>query len=541
MTYFCIFMSIIINSVSYSHIDRTLLFQDITFSIKKGDKAALVGNNGVGKSTLLQILAGVIAPTTGHVDSLVRPWYVPQHLGQYDEMTVAQALGVDLKLAALKAITEGSVDIQHFNNLNDDWEIEDKLHSAMAEWHLEHLSPSQRLDELSGGEKTKVFLAGITLHDPEIILLDEPSNHLDTVSRNQLYQLIKDSRATILVVSHDRALLNLLPVTLELNPSAVEVYGGNFDLYRAQKDLKLNALENDLHEQTKTMKQSQAQAREIAEKRQRMESRGKAEGKSGSLPRIIAGGLKSQAQGSTAKALNAQNEKLDHISENIRQIRSQIQQYQVLKIDIGSSAMHKGKVLVDARGITYGFNKHPLCDALSFQIRSGDRVHIKGANGAGKTTLLKLITGVLQPTIGRMERADFNYLYLDQDYTMLDPEKSVFEQVQHFNSRQLQEHELRSLLIYAQFDRDAWDKKSDVLSGGEKMKLALCCLSVSDHAPDMLILDEPTNNLDIKSLEVLTAAVKDFEGTLLVISHDEYFVKETAIDKMIELKKYDKS
>lgn len=541
MTYFCIIMSIIVNSVSYSHTDRTLLFSDITFSINKGGKAALVGNNGVGKSTLLQIVAGVIAPATGHVISLARPWYVPQHLGQYDEMTIDQALGVNLKLAALKAITEGSVDIQHFNDLNDDWEIEDKLHSAMAEWHLEHLSPSQKLHELSGGEKTKVFLAGITLHNPEIILLDEPSNHLDTDSRNRLYRLISDSRATIMVISHDRALLNLLLVTLELSLAGVEVYGGNFDFYRTQKALKINALESDLHEQTKTMKQSQAKAREVTEKRQRMESRGKAEGRSGSLPRIIAGGLKSQAQGSTARALNAQNEKLDHISDNIRQIRNQIQQYQVLKIDVTSSGMHKGKVMVDAREITYGFDKHPLWDALTYQIRSGDRVHIKGANGAGKTTLLKIITGALQPTDGRLERADFSYLYLDQDYTILDPEKSVFEQVQHFNTRQLQEHELRSLLIYAQFDRNAWNKRSGVLSGGEKMKLALCCLSVSDHAPDMLILDEPTNNLDIKSLEVLTAAVKDFAGTLLVISHDEYFVKETAIDKMIELKKYDKS
>ncbi|GAA4919345.1 ABC-F family ATP-binding cassette domain-containing protein [Mucilaginibacter defluvii] len=533
-------MSIIVNSVSYSHTDRTQLFRDITFSIDKGDKAALVGNNGVGKSTLLQIVAGIIAPTTGHVSIPARPWYVPQHLGQYDEMTIARALTVDLKLAALKAITEGSVDIQHFNDLNDDWEIEDKLHLAMAEWHLEHLSPSQRLHELSGGEKTKVFLAGITLHDPDIILLDEPSNHLDTGSRDQLYRLISDSRATIVVISHDRALLNLLPLTLELSFSKAEVYGGNFNFYQAQKYLKLNALENDLHEQTKTMKQSQAQAREVAEKRQRMESRGKAEGKSGSLPRIIAGGLRSQAQGSTAKALNAQNEKLNHISDNIRQIRSQIQQYQVLKIDITSSGMHKGKVLVDAKEITYAFDRHPLWDALTFQIRSGDRVHIKGANGAGKTTLLKIVTGMLQPTDGRLERANFNYLYLDQDYTILDPEKSVFEQLQDFDSRQLQEHELRSLLIYAQFDRNAWNKRSGVLSGGEKMKLALCCLSVSDHAPDMLILDEPTNNLDIKSMEVLTAAVKDFEGTLLLISHDAYFVKEIAVDKMIELKKYDK-
>ncbi|RYY37825.1 MAG: ABC-F family ATP-binding cassette domain-containing protein [Sphingobacteriaceae bacterium] len=528
-------MSVTINALSYHHPNKEQLFTHLSFTVNKGDKAALVGNNGVGKSTLLQLIAGKLQPSAGEVIASSALWYVPQHLGQYDHLSIAKALGVDKKLAAMQAITNGYTDVQYFTNLDDDWGIEDKIYAALHQWQLSHLSPTQKIGALSGGEKTKVFLAGIEIHSPEIILLDEPSNHLDVAGRMQLYDLIIKSRATILAVSHDRTLLNLLPQTYELSPAGIEIYGGNFDFYLEQKEGKVNALQNQLHEQSKTLKQTQQKARDVAEKRQRIESRGKTQGQSGSLPRIIAGGLKSKAEGSTAKALDVQDEKLAGISENIKQIRGQIQQYQVLKIDIGSSTLHQGKVLVDAAGITYSFDDKPLWEALTFQVRSGDRIHVRGYNGAGKTTLLKVITGVLAPVTGQINRAEFTYLYLDQDYTIINPSLNVFEQIQHYNSRNLQEHELKSLLIYSQFERHTWDNKCEVLSGGEKMKLALCCLAVSNHTPEMLILDEPTNNLDVKSLDVLTAAVKHFNGTLLVISHDEYFTSEIGIDKIIEV------
>jgi len=528
-------MSLIIRSLSYTHPDNEQLFYNLSLNIASGDKAALVGINGVGKSTLLKMLAGAMQHGTGEIITPERPWYIPQHLGEYDQYTVARALGIDQKLKALQAILGGDADPQHFTNLDDDWEIEQKVSQALKKWGLEHLSTDQLLGGLSGGQKTKIFLASIDLHQPELILLDEPSNHLDTQTRSKLYQLIEQSKATILVVSHDRALLNLMNKTLELSKKGIEVYGGNFEFYQQQKLEKVNALHAQLNEQAKTLKQTEKKARDVAYQRQKQEQRGKSAGQSNSLPRIIAGGLKSKSERSTAKVLDAQNEKITGLQEHMQETRSQIQQYQVLKINIPASEMHHGKLLIDANAINFGYGEPLLSQAISFQLRSGERMQIEGANGSGKSTLLKIVTGELQPMQGNYSAADFSYLYLDQDYAMINPHLSIYEQVQEYNSIGLQEHEIRAMLVYSQFDAATFDRKCAGLSGGEKMKLALCCLSVSNLKPELLILDEPTNNLDLKSLEVLTTAIKNYEGTLLVISHDAYFISEIGINSHLNL------
>ncbi|WP_217902213.1 ATP-binding cassette domain-containing protein [Siphonobacter sp. BAB-5385] len=176
-----------------------------------------------------------------------------------------------------------------------------------------------------------------------------------------------------------------------------------------------------------------------------------------------------------------------------------------------------------------------MARALQFQICSGDRIRIQGPNGSGKTTLLKLATGQLTPSQGEVTRADFSYVYLDQEYSLLASELTVFEQVQRFNNRQLLEHDLKNLLHQHQLPRASWDRTCDSLSGGEKMKLALCCLQVSQNRPDLLLLDEPTNNLDLTSQQIFTRAVKDFKGSLLVISHDEYFIEEIQVNRTLLL------
>ena len=172
---------------------------------------------------------------------------------------------------------------------------------------------------------------------------------------------------------------------------------------------------------------------------------------------------------------------------------------------------------------------------LSFLIKSGDRLCVKGLNGSGKTTLLKLITGQLQTQTGTLTRADFTYVYLNQEYSIIDDRSSVLEQAYAFNSCNLPEHEIKIILNRFLFPAAEWDKSCRKLSGGEKMRLAFCCLMISNNTPDMFILDEPTNNLDIQSIEIITATIKNYTGTVIAISHDDYFIKEIDIDQPILL------
>lgn len=388
-------MGITINNLSYIHPDKEPLFHTINFRVLTGEKISLIGNNGSGKSTLLQVIAGKLQPSQGEVICSSKPYYIPQHFGQYDNLTISQALGVDEKLKALHAILEGDTSISNIECLNDDWSVESRVEAALQYWDLDGVELTQTMAKLSGGEKTKVFLSAIAIHSPEIILLDEPSNHLDQESRTLLYQFLnKSSKATILIVSQDRTLLNLLESTLELARDRVELYGGNYDFYEVQKEQKLNSLHTQLDENEKNLRQIKERARDIAEQKQKNDVRGKKQKQKAGIPRIAMG---------------------------------------------------------------------------------------------------------------------------------------------TFNEKHLLEHELKMLLHRYQFSNNMWDRRCAKLSGGEKMKLILCCLVISNNMPDILILDEPTNNLDIQSQKVLLSSIKNFGGAIIVVSHDQKFIDEIGIDHIIQI------
>ncbi len=528
-------MSILVGGVAFGHANQQPLFENLSFSVAPGRKVAIVGDNGSGKSTLLRILAGELEPAAGTVQCSERPYYVPQQIGATGA-SVAQAFGVAEKLAALKSILGGSTDPAHFDALADDWDVEAQCRAALDHWGLRATGLDTPLDRLSGGERTKVYLAGLTIHSPEVVLLDEPTNHLDATTRAKLYDWVEATRATVLVVSHDARLLRQLDTTYELSEKGLQLYGGNYDFYREQKAIEEGALADRISAEETALKQARRRAQEVRERQERRTARA---GKTTTgTPRIILNARHDRGENTGARLAEKHSGIIADGRARLSELRSRQSGTADLRIDFDNTALHDGKLLVSAAGVNFAYpDRQPLWPSpLDLEIRSGERIHLTGDNGSGKTTLVRLLTGELTPTVGSIYRAEnFSYLYLDQQYSAVCRDTTVLELAREHNLENLADHEVKTRLNRALFPAATWDKNCLTLSGGERMRLYLCCLMLSNHIPDMLILDEPTNNLDLSSLAILTDTVRNYRGTLIVISHDSHFVEQVGITSEIRV------
>lgn len=527
---------ILLQNISFGFPGGDLLFNHINLTIPSHTKSALAGSNGMGKSTLLKIIANKLQPLEGTVNIQGEIFYVPQIFGNFNHLTIAECLNIDQKLLALERITSGEVDERYFETLNDDWDIEERCQNTLQYWNLQDFDLNQKLEGLSGGQKTKVFLAGIQINQPNIILLDEPTNHLDLEGRKLLYDLIEKISATVVIVSHDRALLNLVDTIFELSNQGIAAYGGNYDFYAEQKEIEDEALQNDIHAKERALKKAKEKERETIERKQKLDARGKQKQEKSGVARIMINTLRNNAEKNTSRLKSVHAEKISGISEDLRDLRSSVRNSDQMKVNFNDSGLHSGKVLITAKDINFSYGEDKIWkENLDIEIRSGDRISIKGSNGSGKTTLIKLLLGKIQPSVGNINIAEFNSIYIDQEYSLIDNEQTLYDFVQTFNDSALQESEVKTLLSRFLFSKHTWDKKCAALSGGERLRLLLCGLSVSNKAPDMIILDEPTNNLDLQNVEILTSSIKDYHGTLLVISHDVIFLEEIGVSSEVSL------
>ncbi|RLJ31579.1 ATPase subunit of ABC transporter with duplicated ATPase domains [Chryseobacterium sp. 7] len=527
---------ILLQNISFGFPGGNLLFNHTNLTIQSSIKSALVGGNGMGKSTLLKMIAGEIQPLNGSINIQGDIFYVPQMFGNCNCLTIAECLKIDQKLYALQKITDGEVDEIYFEMLNDDWDIEERSHQALEHWGFENFELTQKLDDLSGGQKTKVFLAGIQINQPDIIVLDEPTNHLDLNGRKLLYDLINKTDSTVVIVSHDRTLLNIVDTIFELSNQGIAAYGGNYDFYAEQKKVEEEALQNDIHSKERALKKAKEKERETLERKQKLDSRGRGKQEKSGVARIMMNTLRNNAEKNSSKLKCVHAEKITEISCDLRDLRSSLKNSDQMKVNFNDSNLHSGKILVTTEDINFTYGKGKLWkENISLKVRSGDRISVKGSNGSGKTTLIKLLLEKIEPTEGKINTAEFNSIYIDQEYSLINHESTLYDFVQTFNDSALQESEVKTLLSRFLFGKDTWDKKCGMLSGGERLRLLLCGLSISNKAPDMIILDEPTNNLDLQNVEILTNSIKNYHGTVLVISHDEIFLEEIEIDRELKL------
>ncbi len=527
---------IILQNISYTHSNNDVLFSDINLTINNNQKVALIGNNGSGKSTLFKIINGELEATSGQKTIDKTPYYIPQVFGQYNHLTIAEALKVNKKLSALNEILEGNVTEENYAALDEDWSIEERCINALKYWQLHNIDLNQKMETLSGGQKTKVFLAGVMIHQPEFILLDEPSNHLDDTGRQLLYDFISSTKSTLIVISHDKKLLQLLDTICELTINGIKTYGGNYAFYEEQKLIENNAINLDIKSKESALRKAKIKERETKERQQKLDNRGKGKQEKAGVAKIMMNTLRNNAENSSAKLKDVHSQKINGISNDLRELRFSQIEMDKMRFEFNDSILHKGKILFSATNINFSYQELPLWkDNLNFHMNSGERIAIKGDNGTGKTTLIKLILGQLKPNFGKIYTTISSSIYIDQDYSLLNNQLTVYEQAQEFNIFPLQEHEIKVRLNRFLFTKNDWEKPCSSLSGGEKMRLSLCCLMITNKSPEIIILDEPTNNLDIQNVEILTTAINDYQGSLIVISHDQSFIENINIERTVKL------
>ncbi|MYS94394.1 MULTISPECIES: ABC-F family ATP-binding cassette domain-containing protein [Streptomyces] len=521
--------SITVTSLAFTWPDGTPVFEGLDVAFGPG-RTGLVGVNGSGKSTLLKLIAGELAPADGTVRVAGEVGYLPQNVTLDTTLRVDEALGIADRRAALHAIEAGDVSEAHFETVGDDWDVEERALATLGELGLGHVGLDRTIGEVSGGESVLLRLASLLLRRPDVLLLDEPTNNLDLYARRRLYAAVESWPGVMVVVSHDRELLDLVDQIADLRSGEITWYGGNYSDYE-----EALAIEQDAAERMVRVAEAdfRKQKRELADAQMKLARRkryGQKMWDQKREPKIVMGARKRAAQESAGKHRIMHEEKLAEARERLDEAAEAVRDDDEIRVDLPYTAVPPGRnvlTLLDLR-LRYGARVDG-----GFDLRGPERVALIGRNGAGKTTLLRTITGELAPESGEVT-AHVPLRFLPQRLDVLDGELTVAENVARF-APGATNNRVRARLARFLFRGARADQKAATLSGGERFRAALAALMLAEPAPQLLMLDEPTNNLDMASVRQLTTALESYEGALIVASHDLPFLESIGITRWLLL------
>jgi ATPase subunit of ABC transporter with duplicated ATPase domains len=513
------------------------VLDDLSVTVGR-ERTGLVGANGSGKTTLARILAGLLPPSAGSVGRFGAVAYLPQDFKLIAGHTVAEALGVQERLAALERLTAGRGTDADLALLDDDWALQERAEAELDRLGLAHLALARRVETLSGGEATRVALAGLLLARPDLVILDEPTNNLDLDSRRALYGAVATWRGGLLVISHDRTLLGLMDRILELSPrglGGLRVHGGNYEVYAANRDAEAAAAQHDLDEARKQLRRTRREAQAARERQERRSSRGNKERDKAGMPKILVNMMRETSQRTTARLSETLQDKTAAAQRALEGARARVDQRPELDIALARVDLPAGKAVLDLEGVAFRYAGGPeLLSGFSLRLTGPERVAVVGPNGSGKSTLFGLIRGELQPTAGRVALGVERVSCLDQKASLLADGRSVLENFRAWNPG-IAEGGCRLTLARFLFRGETAHKAAGALSGGERLRAALACVLTAVSPPQLLLLDEPTNHLDLDSLANLEQALRGYTGALLVISHDRTFLENVGVTRTVEL------
>jgi ATPase subunit of ABC transporter with duplicated ATPase domains len=514
-------------SVSFAWSDGTSVLSGLDLLVGPG-RSGLVGTNGSGKSTLLRLIAGELTPTAGRVTVAGRVGYLPQDLTLATEQPVPEFLGVDRTLRAIRAVEAGSTDQADFDAIGDDWDIEDRATAELARLGLPEDTLTRRMGGLSGGEVTQLAIARLLLDRPDVLLLDEPTNNLDVDARERLYAIVEAWRGTLLVVSHDRELLERVDRIGDLRDGAVRWYGGGYTAYVDQVGVEQDAAEQAVSaakSDVRRQKADRVEAERVIAQRKRQ---GRNAQLSGGMPKILSGARKRSAENSAAAYRKVHENRLESARERLDRAESRLREDREIRVDLPDTEVHRGQGVLTTRGLVLRTGT-----PVDLHLNGPERIAVTGPNGSGKTTLLHTIAGRLAPRAGEAV-VHVPVALLPQRLDVLDDDLSVFDNVAH-RAPGADANAIRARLARFLFRGASADRLAGVLSGGERFRATLAALLLADPAPRLLLLDEPTNNLDFASYDALVSALSGYRGALIVAGHDERFLADVGMSRTIAL------
>ncbi|WP_333735780.1 ABC-F family ATP-binding cassette domain-containing protein [Streptomyces sp. IBSBF 2806] len=521
--------SITCTSLAFSWPDGTPVLEGLDVAFGPG-RTGLVGVNGSGKSTLLKLIAGELTPADGTVRVAGDIGHLPQNVTLDTALRVDAALGIAAQRAALHAIESGDVSEAHFETVGDDWDVEERALATLGELGLGHVDLDRTIGEVSGGESVLLRLAALLLRRPDVLLLDEPTNNLDLYARRRLYAAVAAWPGVLVVVSHDRELLDLVDQIADLRSGEVTWYGGNFSAYEEALATEQDAAERMVRVAEADLRKQKRELADAQVKLARRRRYGQKMYEQKREPKIVMGARKRAAQESAGKHRIMHEEKLAEAKERLDDAAEAVRDDDEIRVDLPHTAVPPGRevlTLMDLR-LAYGARVEG-----GFDLRGPERVALVGRNGAGKTTLLRTIAGELAPEAGEAH-ARVPLRFLPQRLDVLDGDLTVAENVARF-APGATNNRVRARLARFLFRGARADQKAATLSGGERFRATLAALMLAEPAPQLLMLDEPTNNLDMASVRQLTTALESYEGALIVASHDLPFLESVGITRWLLL------
>ncbi|MDQ0703814.1 ATPase subunit of ABC transporter with duplicated ATPase domains [Pseudomonas sp. W3I7] len=509
--------------VCFQFANGETLLDDLTLSIDY-TPTGIVGRNGRGKSILAKLLAGVLAPSSGTLDGKARVAYVAQSLTLQPGASLAQITDTAQALAALERMARGEARGGDLELIDDRWDLAERLRAALDDAGLHALGFDAPAHQLSGGQLARVAVIGALLAAPDLLVLDEPTNHLDSHGREWLLRVLSEWRGGLVVVSHDRQLLNTLARIVELSPLGMRVYGGNYAAYRQQRDTEQHAAAMALEHARLQRSRERKRLQKDHDSLQRNAARSRKHAETANVDRFTKARWKGAAKEIVSTVRSAHQAYKNELDGQVRQAYARVVDETPTLLALPGSALPNGRhVLTLEHAQLPWLDPHQPATYLTLNLIGPVRVAVRGPNGCGKSTLLKLLAGQWQAVSGACT-VSIPAAYIDQHLALLRDERSIVEQLNLLDTP-LAEGELRTRLALLQLDALRVTQPTGQLSGGERLKAAMAVTLWRDSPAQLLLLDEPTNHLDLESVLAFEQALRGFTGAIVAVSHDEAFIQ----------------